>query len=105
MRMALLLVVLAACARPAPASPPRETRYHTEVVEIPAGDAVSVLQGPFEVFTINPGSNLRLAVAKSCDDAAWFTYSGGGVAVGAGETLCAWSLAEEPAVHGFSGHD
>jgi hypothetical protein len=104
MRMPLLLVALAACTRPAP-TPPEETRYATEVVEIPPGDAVSVLKGPFEVFTINPGSNLRLAVAKSCDDAAWFTYSGGGVAVGAGETLCAWSLAEEPAVHGFSGHD
>jgi hypothetical protein len=102
--MPLLLVALVACTRPAPA-PVHVIRYATEVVEIAPGDAVSVLKGPFEVFTINPGSNLRLAVATSCDDAAWFAYSGGGVAVGEGETLCAWSLAEEPAVHGFSGHD
>jgi hypothetical protein len=117
-RAALLL--LAAChggaraaAPAAPAGPPP-----TDVQPLPAGPATAVvvlapgvptpvLDGPFLVTTINPGSSMDLAVAKShaCDGAVWFAYSGGGVAVGKGQTLCARSAADGPRTNGFSGHD
>jgi len=109
MRTPLLLLGIGACAAPAaaPAAPaPKITRFATEVVTFAPEEASEVLRGPFLVTTINPGSDLRLAVAKTtCDGATWFAYSGGGVAVGDGELLCAWSLARQPAIHAFSGHD
>jgi len=118
--LAVCLGVLAAChgaassASPAvqgPAGPPP-----TDVQALPAGPATAVvvlqpgvptpvLDGPFLVTAINPGSSMELAVAHShaCDGAVWFAYSGGGVAVGKGQTLCARSGANGPRTNGFSG--
>jgi hypothetical protein len=118
----LVLVALAACHAPAvpagPASPPPPVT--TEVAVLRPGPATAVatlapnvptpvLDGPFLVTTVNPGSNMDMAIAPShrCDDPklAWFGYSGGGVAVGKGQTLCVRSGASEPRTNGFSGHD
>ena len=109
-RFLFLAVLVAGCApqAAAPAAPasPKTTRYATEVVTIEPGGAVEILRGPLHVTSINPGTELRLAVAKgTCDGATWFAYSGGGVAVGDGELLCAWSQSSAPVSHGFSGHD
>ena len=118
----LVLLALAACHAPAaPATPgapmPPAT---TEVAVLPPGPATAVatlapaiatavLDGPFFVTAINPGSKLDMAIAPShrCDDPklAWFGYSGGGVAVGKGQTLCVRSNASDPRTNGFSGHD
>lgn len=112
-----LLVVLAACHAPsAPAvkspvgPPPTDVQAlpagpATAVVVLQPGVATPVLDGPFLVTTINPGSSMELAVARShaCDGAVWFAYSGGGVAVGKGQTLCARSGADGPRTNGFSG--
>jgi len=106
----VIATALAACgpqaAAPAAPSPPKPIRYATKVVTIAPQEAVEILRGPFHVTSMNPGTELRLAVAKgTCDGATWFAYSGGGVAVGDGELLCAWSQSSAPIAHGFSGHD
>jgi hypothetical protein len=75
------------------------------------GDGVPtpILDGPALVNAINPGTDLYLALAPShrCDDAGvvWFGYSGGGVGVGPGQTLCARSIRHEPHTQAFSAHD
>lgn len=90
-------------AAPAPAPVQKPATY---VVTLEPGVATPVTTGPFIVLTINPGSDLQLGISKTatCDDAAWFVYSGGGAAAGAGETLCALSRASEAIPHGFSGY-
>jgi hypothetical protein len=117
-RAALALVLVAACRpapviAPAPAPAPAPVapsapvpKPATYVVTLEPGVATPVTTGPFIVRAINPGSDLQLGIGKSetCDDAAWFVYSGGGAAVGAGETLCALSRTSEPIPHGFSGY-
>lgn len=124
LRRACALVVVAAChpaaapaaasAGPAQAAPPTAVAPlapgpGTAVVTLAPDVPTPVLDGPFLVTTINPGSSMDLAVASShdCGDAklAWFAYSGGGVAVGRGQTLCARSQARGPRTNGFSGHD
>jgi hypothetical protein len=109
-RAAIALAFVAAC-HPAPAAAPPAAPVSTQkpatyVVSLQPGVATPVTTGPFIVLTINPGSDLQLGISKSatCDDAAWFVYSGGGAAAGAGETLCAMSRASEPIPHGFSGY-
>lgn len=79
----------------------------TAVVTLAPGAATPVAEGPFLIEAINPGGSLDLAVAPShdCGDPklAWFSYSGGGTAVGSGQTLCARSQAGGLRTHGFSG--
>jgi len=118
-RALALVVALAACHAPAtrteaPRAPtgtpvPRAPGVGTAVVVLPPGTPIAVLEGPFLVTTINPGSSMELAIALDRDCAAasllWFSYSGSGVAVGAGETLCVRSAAEGPRTNGFSGYD
>jgi hypothetical protein len=82
----------------------------TAVVTFSYGSATKVLDGPFIVTAINPGSHLELAVAVTtgCDDPrlAWVGYSGGGFAVAKGQALCARSVSGDATVtQGFSGHD
>jgi hypothetical protein len=76
-------------------------------VILPSRTPTAVLAGPFLVDAINPGGELELSIAKdsACTSRAlWFQYSGGGVAVGAGEVLCARHYVNgEPVVEGFSG--
>lgn len=122
MRRAALLVVLAACksggGAAGPAAPVGPSP--TEVAPLTPGAATAVvvlhphvptpvLDGPFLVTTINPGSSMDLALAPNhhCDDPkiVWFGYSGGGVAAGTGQTLCARSDAGVPRTNGFSGYD
>jgi hypothetical protein len=64
----------------------------------PIGDA------PFAIASIQPGRELMFAIG-ACNAAslAWFSYSGGGIVVGAGQSLCARSVDASPATHGFSG--
>ncbi|MBS1117930.1 MAG: hypothetical protein H6Q90_158 [Deltaproteobacteria bacterium] len=115
------VLALAACKTTAPTkltSPVPDP--DNQVTALPAGPATAVvrlapavptavLAGPFEAFSINPGGNLALAIAPAakCDDPdlRWFGYSGGGVAVGIGQFLCARSDASELRTHAFSGHD
>jgi hypothetical protein len=115
MRSMFALAVLAACGGAPRTSPAPSTStaapaitYGTAVAVLAAGTPVSVLAGPFAVTAINPGSNLLLGLSTTgaCDaSVVWFSYSGGGVAVGDGETLCARSTVQAPVPHGFSGHD
>jgi hypothetical protein len=119
---AAALVVLAACApKPLPPLPPYTQTPGvnlaivgpgpgTAVVTFSYGSATKVLDGPFIVTAINPGSHLELAVAVTtgCDDPrlAWVGYSGGGFAVAKGQALCARSVSGDTAVtQAFSGHD
>jgi hypothetical protein len=81
----------------------------TVVVVLQPRVPTPVLDGPFLVTTINPGSSMEMAIAPShrCDDPAlmWFAYSGGGVAVAAAQTLCVRTEADGPRTNGFSGYD
>jgi len=114
-----IVIVVAACARgagpTAPTTQPQGTPVvraagvGTAVVVLVPGAPTAVLDGPFLVTTINPGSSMELAIAPSKDCASssllWFTYSGNGVGVGAHETLCVRSAADSPRTNGFSGYD
>jgi len=105
--------VLAACSgqTPTPVStaavPAPRSQPATYVSVVEPGLAQPVMKGPFEILTINPGSDLSLGISASgaCDEVEWFLYSGGGAAVGDGQTLCVLSRADAPVTHGFSGHD
>ena len=78
----------------------------THVVTLAPGSPTPIMRGPFEITTINPAGDLQLGISTStsCDGVVWFSYSGGGAAVGDGEVLCARSSANEPVTQGFSGH-
>jgi hypothetical protein len=117
MRWLWIAALLGACrptgGAPAPrapvtqrALPPARTGPATHVVTLAPGSPTPIVRGPFEVTTINPGGGLELGISTSetCDNAAWFAYSGGGSAVGEGEILCARSSRDAPVTHGFSGH-
>jgi len=111
------LLALAACRAHAPAPPASSAgpppAVTTVAVTLPAGpgtavvtlapDSVTpVVTGPMLITAINPGGNLSLAVAASCTgELVWFEYSGGGVAVGRGQVLCARTHSQR--THGFSG--
>ena len=120
MKIAALAVALAACSpsawtptplptAPTPSPPPATfgAGPATAVVILPSRTPTAVLAGPFLVTAINPGGQLELSIAKdsACTDRAlWFEYSGGGVAVAAGEVLCARHYVNGvPVVEGFSG--
>jgi hypothetical protein len=117
----LLVLPLVACSH-RPVSSPRSSIWAPRPAfdatgELPLGPATAVitlelqvptavLHGPFLVTTINPGRDLVLAVAsRACDEPGlvWFDYSGGGVAAGAGQILCARSLRGDPQAQAFSG--
>jgi hypothetical protein len=108
---ALLAVALAACAsQPAPAAAPATPvptpTFATPVVALVPATPAAIAHGPFEIRSINPGSDLVLSLAPGAtcaDDATWFAYSGGGVVVPAGHLLCARSAASGPVAHAFSG--
>jgi hypothetical protein len=112
----LAFAVLAACAHATPVTatataagpdvPYAPPGPGTAVVTLPAHVATAVVDGPFSISTINPGGSLELAVAPTHDCTTaltWFSYSGGGVAVNKGQTLCARS--SSTTTNGFSGHD
>ena len=116
--LCLLALVLAACAHPAPRSSAPTTRPAVEAIQaLPDGPATAVValdpdvptavaRGPFLITTINPGGDLALGLAtRACDEPGllWFGYSGSGVAVGAGQMLCARSGRGERQVQAFSG--
>jgi hypothetical protein len=110
MRRLLPALLLAACSHrapaAAPAAPPPIPTYATPVVALAPAAPTPIAEGPFEIRSINPGSELVLSLAPgaACTaDAAWFVYSGGGVVVPAGHMLCARSGAEAPVAHAFSG--
>ena len=106
MRRAALAALLAACTHAAAAPATHVPTPATHVLALAAGAATPIVAGPFTVTAINPGSDLELSLVPGAtcrDDAAWFAYSGGGVAVGPGETLCART--DKPRTHAFSGHD
>jgi hypothetical protein len=76
------------------------------VVTLELDVATAVAWGPFLITSINPGSELRLGLAeRACDEPGlvWFLYSGGGVAVGAGQLLCARSFGGRSTPQAFSG--
>jgi hypothetical protein len=117
-RLASLLAVAACASRSAPAAqptssvalprePPAPVRsYDTRVVSLTRGVATPILIGPFEITTINPAGGLELMLSgRGCGDASalWFSYSGGGVVVPAGETLCARSWRDGAVSQAFSG--
>jgi hypothetical protein len=118
LRLAPLLAIAACTGRAAPAAaptasvalpsePPAPVRsYDTRVVSLTRGVATPILVGPFEITTINPAGGLELMLsARGCADpsALWFSYSGGGVVVPAGETLCARSWRDGAVSQAFSG--
>ncbi|HEY3808229.1 MAG TPA: hypothetical protein VGL61_36870 [Kofleriaceae bacterium] len=109
--MRVALAIVAACAAPSTAAvgvnvPAPSHGPGTIVVTLAPTTPTKIVEGPFAVSSINPGSRLALAMGSNgCSgELAWFEYSGGGVAVGAGQTLCARSAAREPVTQGFSGH-
>jgi hypothetical protein len=117
MKYSILLLV--ACKASAPASapvapmpvaqralPPAKAGPATHVIPLAPHTPTPIMRGPFEIITINPGGALVLGIAKdaTCANVVWFSYSGGGAAVGEGEVLCARSSDGETVTHGFSGH-
>lgn len=80
----------------------------TFVIGFAPGATSPVVVGPFAVTSINPGGSLDLAMSghPDCRDlgSGWFEYSGGGLRVGEGQTLCARSTAHASLRHGFSGY-
>ena len=117
MTRGLLLLALAGCpsAARSPANPSSPRPATTQAVTLPPGPgtavatlapgaATPVVTGPMLITAINPGGSLSLAVAERCDgDVTWFSYSGGGLAVGAGQVLCARNDGPSQRTHGFSG--
>ena len=114
----LYALVLVACAHRTPVSEFTTARPTVDAIqELTSGPASAVVtlapevptavaRGPFLISTINPGGNLVLGLAvHGCDEPGllWFEYSGGGLAVGAGQILCARSGRNQPRVHAFSG--
>lgn len=108
----VLSLALAAAGCPAPESP--QTTPVAAVVSSPVakvltlepGARTAIVAGPLYVSSINPGGDMELAlvVGDTCGgNETWFAYSGGGVAVPSGQTLCARSLASERRVQAFSG--
>jgi len=76
----------------------------TATATLAPGTPTPVVTGPMVIIAINPGGNLSLAVAASCTgELTWFGYSGGGVAVGAGQVLCVRNDGLRERTHGFSG--
>jgi hypothetical protein len=117
MKYCILFLVACKASSPAPAPrspqpvakrelPPGKAGPTTHVVALAPNTPTPVMRGPFEIITINPGGNLVLGIAKdeTCADVVWFSYSGGGAAVGEGEVLCARSSNSDTVTHGFSGH-
>jgi hypothetical protein len=103
------VLALAACPDPTPPQAPVATVVQNPVARVIALDPdtrTAIVGGPVFVSSINPGGDLELALVNgdTCGgDEVWFTYSGGGVAVPPGQTLCARSHADAKRVHAFSG--
>jgi len=77
--------------------------FGTVVATLAPNTPTPIVTGPMLISAINPGGSLTLAVGASCTgELVWFDYSGGGVAVGAGQVLCARSEGRQR-THGFSG--
>jgi hypothetical protein len=108
----LALVFVVACGHAMP--PPTATTganvalgsasTGTIVVTLAPNTPTPIVDGPFAITSINPGRELVFAIG-ACNAAslAWFSYSGGGIVVGDGQSLCARSVDSAPATHGFSG--
>jgi hypothetical protein len=99
-----------ACPTPAPApvvAPAAAAQNPVaRVVALEPAARTAIVAGPVFMSSINPGGDLELALVPgdTCGgDEVWFAYSGGGVAVPAGQILCARSRAGERRVHAFSG--
>jgi hypothetical protein len=77
-----------------------------KVLTLEPGARTAIVAGPLYISSINPGGDMELALVQgdTCGgNETWFAYSGGGVAVPSGQTLCARSLASEARVQAFSG--
>ena len=75
----------------------------TIVVTLAPNVPTPIVDGPFAISSINPGRELMVKIGTCTDATAWFSYSGGGIVVGAGQSLCARNVDSAPATHGFSG--
>ena len=121
MKAAAIALVLAACLpeRPAQTLPPPDVAAsasapattfgpgpNSAVVALAPGTPTAILVGPFRVTAVNPGTAIELSLVTggACTSRAlWFEYSGGGLAIGAGQVLCARNLMPTTVVHAFSG--
>jgi hypothetical protein len=75
----------------------------TIVVTLAPNTPTPIVDGPFAITAINPGRELMVKIGACSSAAAWFSYSGGGIVIGGGQSLCARSVDPAPATHGFSG--
>jgi hypothetical protein len=75
----------------------------TIVVTLAPNMPTAIVDGPFAISSINPGRELMVKIGACSSAAAWFSYSGGGIVIGAGQSLCVRSVDSAPATHGFSG--
>jgi hypothetical protein len=112
-RIALVLTIILLAACPAPTESPQTTPVAAvvsspvaKVLTLAPGARTAIVAGPLYISSINPGGDMELALVQgdTCGgDEVWFSYSGGGVAVPSGQTLCARSLAAAARVQAFSG--
>jgi hypothetical protein len=112
-RIASLVTVAAlVLACPAPAESPTTpvaavvASPVAKVLTLEPGARTAIVGGPLFMSSINPGTDLELALVTgdTCGgNETWFSYSGGGVAVPQGQILCARSHADAPRIHAFSG--
>jgi hypothetical protein len=112
-----LIAALAACGpRAAMTTSPAVAGVNVGIGSASSGTIVATLapdvptaivDGPFTISAVNPGRDLALAIAadRACTAASlvWFAYSGGGIVVGPGQTLCVRDVDRAPATQGFSG--
>jgi hypothetical protein len=101
---------LAGCPSPSPApvAPVAAAAPNpiARVVTLEPDARTAIIAGPLMLSSINPGSDLELALVPgdTCGgDETWFAYSGSGVAVPSGQILCARSRAAQRVTHAFSG--
>jgi len=91
---------------PTPVAAAAAAQPYARVVTLEPAARTAIIAGPAFVSSVNPGGDLELALVTgdTCGgDETWFSYSGGGVAVPAGQILCARSRADVRRVHAFSG--
>jgi hypothetical protein len=106
----LAAIALAACAHAMPATTSAgdnvalgSASTGTIVVTLAPNTPTSIVDGPFAITAINPGRELIVKIGACSSTAAWFSYSGGGIVIGAGQSLCARNVDSSPITHGFSG--
>lgn len=112
-RIAFVMSVVLVAACPAPSESTQTTPVAAvvtspvaKVLTLEPGARTAIVAGPLYISSINPGGDMELALVQgdTCGgNEIWFSYSGGGIAVPSGQTLCARSLASAARVQAFSG--